>query len=69
MLRIYWNINTPIQLKSGQSIPLGNHKFCIFFCRILYWIGLYPKSLGIYEMNEEKLNNEYGNDQQQSKVC
>ncbi|CAF0714135.1 unnamed protein product [Adineta steineri] len=52
MLRIYWNINTPIKLKSGQSIPLG----------------LYPKSLGIYDMNEDKMNNENGNDQQLSKV-
>ncbi|CAF3627680.1 unnamed protein product [Adineta steineri] len=51
MLRIYWNINTPIKLKSGQSIPLG----------------LYPKSLGIYDMNEDKMNNENGNDQQLSK--
>ncbi|CAF3332410.1 unnamed protein product [Rotaria socialis] len=51
MLRIYWNINTPIKLLSGQSIPLG----------------LYPKSLGIYEMIDEKLNNENDNDQQQSK--
>lgn len=33
LLRIYWNINTPIQIKSGQSIPLG----------------LYPKSLPIHE--------------------
>ncbi|UJR31607.1 hypothetical protein I4U23_019091 [Adineta vaga] len=51
MLRIYWNINTPIKLKSGQSIPLG----------------LYPKSLGIYDINEEKLNNDNGIDQQLSK--
>ncbi|CAF5068306.1 unnamed protein product, partial [Rotaria magnacalcarata] len=51
MLRIYWNINTPIKLISGQSIPLG----------------LYPKSLGIYEMIDEKLNNDNDNDQQQSK--
>ena len=42
MLRIYWNITTPIRLKTGQSIPLG----------------LYPKSLGIYEMNEEKVNSD-----------
>lgn len=25
MLRIYWDIKTPIKLKSGQSIPLGNY--------------------------------------------
>ncbi|CAF1546272.1 unnamed protein product, partial [Adineta ricciae] len=37
MLRIYWNISTPVKLKSGQSIPLG----------------LYPKSLGIYDINED----------------
>lgn len=42
MLRIYWNINTPIHLKSGQSIPLG----------------LYPKSLGFYEMNDDKTIND-----------
>jgi hypothetical protein len=71
MLRIYWNINTPINLKSGQSIPLGNYKFLVFYLinlKILYWIGLYPKSLGIYEMNEEKISNDNGNEQQQSKV-
>ncbi|CAF4755979.1 unnamed protein product, partial [Rotaria sp. Silwood2] len=52
MLRIYWNIKTPIKLKSGQSIPLG----------------LYPKSLGIYEMSDEKIVNDNNNEQQQSKV-
>ncbi|CAF1566004.1 unnamed protein product [Rotaria sp. Silwood1] len=51
MLRIYWNIKTPIKLKSGQSIPLG----------------LYPKSLGIYEMNDEKIFHDNDNEQQQSK--
>ncbi|CAF0856476.1 unnamed protein product [Rotaria sordida] len=51
MLRIYWNIKTPIKLKSGQSIPLG----------------LYPKSLGIYEMSDEKMINDNDNEQQQSK--
>ncbi|CAF0734597.1 unnamed protein product [Adineta steineri] len=29
--------------------------------------SLYPKSLGIYDMNEDKMNNENGNDQQLSK--
>jgi hypothetical protein len=29
MLRIYWNINTPIKLKSGQSIPLGKYKYLL----------------------------------------
>ncbi|CAF3685633.1 unnamed protein product [Rotaria sp. Silwood1] len=45
MLRIYWNIKTPIKLKSG----------------------LYPKSLGIYEMNDEKIFHDNDNEQQQSK--
>lgn len=31
-------------------------------------LGLYPKSLGIYEMNDEKSNNDISSDQQLSKV-
>ena len=31
-------------------------------------LGLYPKSLGIYEMNDEKFNNDISGDQQLSKV-
>jgi hypothetical protein len=68
MLRIYWNINTPIKLKSGQSIPLGKYKYLLIQSHKLTHIGLYPKSLGVYEMNEEKIMNENGNEQQQSKV-
>ncbi|CAF1518366.1 unnamed protein product, partial [Didymodactylos carnosus] len=40
-IRIYWNIHSQIQLKSGRSIPLG----------------LYPKSIGIFDLNHQELKS------------
>ncbi|CAF0772990.1 unnamed protein product, partial [Didymodactylos carnosus] len=40
-IRIYWNIHSPIQLMSGRSIPLG----------------LYPKSMKIYDLNQQDSND------------